>query len=151
MSANVSCRAFVLSQEAASETFWPTKLKDLFPGFPEMFTSPCSMPGYLHNGHRARRLRAQARGKWGPTHRWGLEARNGAKGSQHGEGTQRRGHTGKQEPSLPNFKTIFLTRFQPGKGKSTPGFLHKGEGQSCPFSGMVPPKAFQGQVSSNNE
>lgn len=50
-----------------------------------MFTSPCSMPGYLRNGHRARRLQAQARGKWAPTHRCGLEARSGARGSQRSE------------------------------------------------------------------
>lgn len=78
-----------ITMGAASEPFWPTKLKDLFPGFPEMFTSPCSMPGYLRNRHRARRLQAQARGKWAPTHRCGLEARSGAKGSQHTEGTGR--------------------------------------------------------------
>lgn len=105
MSATVSCSTSVLNQEAASETFWPTKLKDLFPGFPEMFTSPCSMPGYLRNGHRARQLRAQVRGKWGPTHRCGLEARNGAKGSQRGEG-RRSAHKGKQELSQPNFKVL---------------------------------------------
>lgn len=122
----------MLNREAASETFWPTKLKDLFPGFPEMFTGPHSMPGYLRNGHGARRPRAQARGKWAPTHRCRQEARRGAKGSQHNEGRKKRKGEDAATPgneSLPNFKVI-LSCFQPGKGKGTPGFLRKGERQS---------------------